>query len=378
MATRILYVITKANWGGAQRYVYDLATSARDAGFEVAVAYGSSGELAERLQDAGIETFHIAGLGRDINVFSDIYSFFSLLNIIRSFKPRVVHSNSSKIGGIGALAARLTRIPKIIFTAHAWAFNEERQWYQKVSIALLAWLTVMLSKRTVVVSEAMRRQMIHAPFVRNKIKVIQNGTRIYDFLKKAEARNALIALHPSLSASDATQDMWVGSVAELHPVKGLSYAIEAIRELVKKYPALRYLIMSDGQLRTTLEAQIVKLGLEQNVFLLGYVREAPRYEKAFDLFVLPSLSEAFGISILEAGLAGVPTIATCVGGIPEIITHDETGLLVPAKNTLALASAIDSLLQDNELRTRLGTALERHVRNKFTLEQTVRQTFALY
>ena len=118
MATRILYVITKANWGGAQRYVYDLATSARDAGFEVAVAYGSSGELAERLQDAGIETFHIAGLGRDINVFSDIYSFFSLLNIIRSFKPRVVHSNSSKIGGIGALAARLTRIPKIIFTPH--------------------------------------------------------------------------------------------------------------------------------------------------------------------------------------------------------------------------------------------------------------------
>lgn len=378
MASRILYVITKANLGGAQRYVFDLATAARDRGYEVAVAYGAPGELADRLKAERITVFPIAGLGRDINLFNDISVFFSLIHIIRSFRPDVVHLNSSKISGLGALAARLLCVPKILFTAHAWAFNETRPLYQKIVIAFLSWLTVMLSTQTIVVGNAMKRQILRGPFMRGKVTVIPNGTRSYPLLEKKEARTALASMHPALSVSDSVHDVWVGTVAELHPVKGLSYAIEALNILHKQHPTLRYLILGGGQMREELKKQIMESGLEHTVFLLGHVKDAPLYGKAYDLFLLPSLSEAFGIALLEAGLARLPVVATAVGGIPEIITNNETGVLVPAKNPGAIASAIDSLLTDESLRERLGNALQAHVEARFSMKQLVSNTFALY
>lgn len=378
MASRILYVITKANFGGAQRYVYDLATTAQNKGFTVAVAHGAPGELVNRLATEHISTFPIKGLERDIHFFKDISTFFSLLNVLRTFKPDIVHLNSSKISGLGALAARLCGVKKIIFTAHAWAFNEERPLYHKVVIAFLSWLTVILSTRTIVVSESMRKQIIRGPLVRGKVLVIQNGTHPYQLLEKKEARRALTALHPTLSISDLEHEVWVGTVAELHPVKGLTYAIKAIKILHGKYPTLRYLILGDGQMREVLGKQITESGLEHTVFLLGHVKDAPLYGKAYDLFLLPSLSEAFGIALLEAGLAGLPVVATAVGGIPEIVENNETGVLVPPKNPDAIATAIDSLIANKPLRERLGNTLQSRVQKEFSIERLVHDTFALY
>ncbi len=378
MATKILYVVTKANFGGAQRYVYDLATAARDAGHEVTVAYGAPGELVERLRAAGLPTLPIAGLGRDINPLRDILAFFSLLRIIRSCKPDVLHLNSSKISGIGALAGRMLGVPRIIFTAHAWAFNEERPRWQKIVIAFLSWLTVVLSTRTIVVSEAMRRQTGRWPLIRAKVSVIPNGTRSYTLLDKLPAREALAARHPALAATDLAHDQWIGTVAELHPIKGLSYAIEAIRLLHAAHPTLRYVILSGGEMRAALEKQITESGLENTVFLLGQVKEAPLYGRAYDTFLLPSVSEAFDIALLEAGLAALPTVASRVGGIPEILTDGKTGLLVPPKDARAIANALETLMADETLRRRLGGALRERVMSDFSIESVTRETFALY
>lgn len=378
MATRILYVITKANWGGAQRYVYDLAVAARDEGYDVAVAYGSPGELADRLHTAHIETFAIAGLGRDVSVLKDITAFFSLLHTIGSYKPNVVHLNSSKIGGLGALAARLAGTQKIIFAAHGWAFNEERPRYQKMVIAFIAWLTVLLSTKTILVSAAMTNQAARWPFIRRKMIVVRNGTHPYPLFERRGARRALATLHPALMNTDLDHDVWLGTVAELHQVKGLSYAIEAIALLRETYPTIRYVIAGEGQMRKALEAHITKKGLQHNVFLLGQVKEAPLYGKAYDLFLLPSLSEAIGLALLEAGLAALPTIATRVGGMPEIISDRKTGLLVPPRDATALAHAIDSLLTQTAWGHELGTALKDHVEKEFSIERVARETFALY
>jgi len=378
MATRILYVITKANWGGAQRYVYDLARAARDSGHPVAVAYGTSGELANRLGTEHIQLFPIAGLERDVHILKDFAAFFSIMRIIRSFMPDVIHLNSSKISVLGALASRMVGINKIIFTAHAWAFNEERPWHQKIAIAFLAWLTVLLSTKTIVVSSSMKKQIIGWPFISKKIIIIPNGTHEYDFLDRNSARKALAGLHPELSVSDIENDVWIGTVAELHPVKGLQYAIDAISELRKKYPTIRYLILSDGQMRAELEAQIKENSLQNNVFLLGHVKEAPVYEKAYDIFLLPSLSESFGISIIEAGLAALPVVATNVGGIPEIIINNETGLLVPPKNPHSIVIAIDSFLTSKSMQYKLGIALQQRVEKEFSIERVTKETFAQY
>lgn len=378
MASKILYVITKANWGGAQRYVYDLATAAKDAEYDVAVAYGTERELADRLHIAGIKTFPITGLGRNTRFFKDITAFFSLKRIIRSYHPGVIHLNSSKVGGLGTLAARLSGVPKIIFTAHGWAFNEDRPPYQKMAIAFFAWLTVLLSTRTIVVSVAMKKQIAHWPFVLKKITIILNGTHPYPLLEKMEARRAIVAIHPALSISDLEHDIWIGTVAELHPVKGLPYALEAIDALRKKYPSIRYMIAGEGQMRVALETQIAKNNLQNNVFLLGQVKEVPLYGKAYDLFLLPSLSEAIGLALLEAGLAALPTIATRVGGMPEIINDGRTGLLVSPRDATALAHAIDLLLTHTALGHELGAALRQRIETEFSIERVVSETFAQY
>src|SRR4051812_14312990 len=113
---KILFVITKSNWGGAQKYVYDLASSLPKDSYESVVVFGGEGPLATRLQEAGIRTISVKSLQRDVNIFGDIKSLFELLSIFKREKADVVHVNSSKVGGLGAFAARCAGIPRIIFT----------------------------------------------------------------------------------------------------------------------------------------------------------------------------------------------------------------------------------------------------------------------
>ncbi len=126
---KTLYVITKSNWGGAQKYVYDQAAMRiKYPDAKVAVLAGGNGELCDRLEKIGVPVYHIPNLERDINIFKEFSVFIALLKTYRSTKPNTIHLNSSKIGGIGALAGRVHNLfskqkAKIIFTAHGWAFN---------------------------------------------------------------------------------------------------------------------------------------------------------------------------------------------------------------------------------------------------------------
>ena len=120
---KILYVITKSNWGGAQKHVFDLATAMKDAGHTPVVALGGDGILRQKLEDIGIKTYAISTLGRNIAITKDAGSFHEVFSVIRREKPNVLHVHSPKAAGIGALAGRLLGVKKIIYTVHGWAFN---------------------------------------------------------------------------------------------------------------------------------------------------------------------------------------------------------------------------------------------------------------
>jgi len=375
MKKKILYVITKSNWGGAQRYVYDLATSLPDA-FACAVVSGGDGVLKEKLEAKHIRTISCPPLQRDISLFADVVSFFRLWNIFRKEKPAIVHLNSSKAGGIGSLAARIAGVPNIIFTAHAWAFNENRSALAKSLIRLAHWCTIILSHHTIVVSNALAKEMGWLPFTGTKSTVIPNGVGDIDMLPKEDARRALSVMHPALDPF--LRDPWIGTVAELHPVKGLSYAIEAIPLLTHAFPRLRYLILGEGEQRAALLRLIAEHGLEKQVFLLGFVDDARRFGKAYDLFVLPSLSESFSISLLEAGRAGTPVVATNVGGIPELIHSGITGRLIAPRSSKAIAQAAEETLRDTEESSHMADAFRRNMRERFSLSRMVSDTLALY
>src|SRR3989344_3191209 len=371
---KILYVITKSNFGGAQRYVYDLASAMKKRGHEVAVVLGGAGILKTRLESAGIRTLSLASLKRDISVTDDAVSFKTIYSIIKTERPDVIHLNSPKAAGLGALACRILNATRyklhatrIVQTVHGWTFNEDRPLYQRAVIAFFSWLTMLLCHKTIVLSEREFKQGLRFPLVKNKLVLIPLGVSLPAYLPRGEARKKL----SELICSDILLQTAIGTVAELHPNKGLTFLIDAMAVVVKKHPDTVCVIIGDGQDRKALELLIREKQLERTVFLIGYTDEASKYLKAFDIFVLPSLKEGLPYVLLEAGLASLPVVATDVGGISEIIKNKRTGLLVQPKKPDQLADAISFLMKSTTERGAVGAALHAHVKSQFSFEKMI-------
>jgi len=368
---KVLFLITKSNWGGAQRYVYDLATLLDPAQFEVVVALGGNGTLVEMLNHAGIRTITINSLARDISIKKEFAFARELWHILGSERPDIFHVNSAKAGGVGTLLGRLRLVPRVFFTAHGWAFNEDRVWWQKIIIKGLHWLTVMFSHRTIAVSSSIVSQL-QWPGMERKMKIINPGRTIGAMYGKAEARSMLANFCPQLTSIQ--NDRWVMTIAELHPIKRINILIETAS---KTQGSVRFIIIGDGQERQRLEDLIATHGLQERVILVGAITEAARFLKAADVFVLPSKSESYGYVVHEAGLAGVPIVATNVGGISDIISNSSEGTLVPSDNAEALQVAITKTLNEKD------TALTRAVKLQQKLQTRsagamVNATSALY
>ncbi|MCX6712630.1 MAG: glycosyltransferase, partial [Candidatus Vogelbacteria bacterium] len=190
--SKLFYLITKGSpFGGAQSYVLDLASSLPKDRFEPAVIMGEGGELEKKLRAENIVSYQLPSLGRDIGWQSDWKAFWALVKFLKKERPDIIHLNSSKAGFLGALAARLAHVPKIIFTAHNWAFNENRPWWQKASFRFAHWLTIILCHEVITVSEKTGSQVANWPGIKGKIHLIHNGLRPIDFLSRSEARAEL-------------------------------------------------------------------------------------------------------------------------------------------------------------------------------------------
>ncbi|RPJ78609.1 MAG: glycosyltransferase family 1 protein, partial [Acidobacteria bacterium] len=170
----------------------------------------------------------------------------------------------------------------------------------------------------------------------------------------------------------------VGNIAALVPHKGQRYLVDAAATVVREMPRARFLVLGEGELRHELGEQIERLRLSQHVLLGGFRADVLGLLKSFDLFVMSSVTEGLGTSLLDAMAAGRPVVATRAGGIPEVVDEGVTGLLVPPRDAGALADAILSLLRDDNLRRRMGDAGLARVRERFTVRRMVAETVAVY
>jgi len=373
---KILYVITK--WGGAQRYVFDIASHLPKNEFDVAVASGGKGELMQKLSDAGIRTIPIPHLERDINILKEISSLFSLRKIFKSERPDIIHLNSSKIGGLGALAARTCNLlpttrnqkAKIVFTAHGWPFNEERSLPGRCTIWFLSWLTAFFSHSTIVLTKRDLYSTIHFPFLSpRRFALIPNGISEtpHMYFSKKEARKQL--------GIDQSVFPVIGTIAELTKNKGVRFAVSALRELPER---ARLILVGEGEEKKELEKLVRDLRVANRVHFTGFKPNARRFLNAFDVFILPSIKEGLPYTILEAGMAGLPIVASNVGGVPDIIEHEIDGLLVRPKNPSDLATAVKKLIDDESLRRRIGGEIKKKIFSKFTFKKMLDETLALY
>ncbi len=308
---KILFVITKSNWGGAQRYVYDLATTLPKDAFDVVVALGGTGEmagkpgaLAQKLSDAGIRMLFIQSFLRDVSACRDLSALRELTTIFRDEKPDVVHLNSSKAGGIGALAARFVGVKKIIFTAHGWPFWEPRNIFSRCAIWLASWATMLLAHITICISDYDLAVARRIPFVGNKVVRIYNGIDLHMHFDSGEKIRGAFPAGARI----------IGTIGELNKNKNQISLIEQ----AKRNPQMYVAIVGEGEDRALLEAKVKECGLENRVKLFGFI-PAREILHGFDVFALPSLKEGLPYVLLEAKAAGLPIIANCVGGVGEIL-----------------------------------------------------------
>ncbi|MDP2586641.1 MAG: glycosyltransferase family 4 protein [Candidatus Komeilibacteria bacterium] len=334
---KILFLVTQSQWGGAQEYVYNLATNLDKNQDDVVVAAGEgNGELFKALQKEKIDFRRLQWAKRSVNPIFDIKSLFELISLFKREQPDVIHLNSSKIGFIGSLAAQIykkTHNVRIVYTAHGWVFNEPLPylirklyfWIEKISAR---WKNVIIC-----VSEADRQVALTNNF-KSKIVTIHNAVDLDQlvFLPKNESR-AFLKLN--------NNDLVIGAIANFYKTKGINFLIAATGLLQKHRPNLKTVIIGEGEERKNLELTIKNLKLENQVILTGNINQAHRLIKAFDLFVLPSVKEGLPYAILKAQAAGIPIVATKVGVLPKIMPAD---LLAQPGNVENLASKINDAL----------------------------------
>jgi len=371
---KILYLITKSNFGGAQKYVFELAINAKQAGYTVAVACGGTGSagaptglLVEKLTAVGIKTHYLSAFQRDMSLVGDIRAFFSVWWLLYKERPTILHTTSSKAGAIGALAGRLAGIKCIIFTSHGLTVDEIwRPKWQRTLIYIGTWMTLLLAHHSIMISSETFARVQTMPGIKNRVSLIKNGIGKIPFLDRSMARATLA---PTISSAT----ILIGGIGELHPNKNWHMAIIAMLALP---PQVHLIIIGEGEERLALERLITHHHLQDRVHLAGYL-DAAKYLRAFDIFLLPSLKEGLPYVLLEAGLAELAVVASDLPGNRDIIEPGETGFLVEPTTPL-LTATLKMLSRDEGMRRRLGTANRCKIEREFSIDQMCTETFSLY
>lgn len=328
-----------------------------------------------KLREFDIKTFEIEGSQRDISIMKEFQAISSLIKIIRTYQPDIVHLNSSKIGLLGSLGARLLTVPKIVFTAHGWPFLEPKRWYWRAMAWIGSYLTGLLSHEVILISN---NDQIHTnmPGVLSKTTVIYPSISNFPLLSREEARARLF---PPEIIEAHLQNIWLVTHGEINHNKNLTTVIDAIAEFNSVHQTkIFYTIIGSGDLEESLQEQVELKGITEYVNFVGYKENARQYLLAFDMYVISSLKEGLPYSLLEAGLVGLPSIASNEGGIPEVVFDYESGLLINPHNHMSIVDALDFLLNNPDKRSIYSENLSRHIKNNFDLLTMFKKTLEIY
>jgi glycosyltransferase involved in cell wall biosynthesis len=362
--TRVALICQHLTMGGAEELVLGIATHLPRERYDLRVlCLTEEGIIARELREQGVRVDVLAGEPGP----RDPRAFIRLASYLRAWKPRIVHTFLLNAVLYGRLAAMVAGVPAI--------FAAEQNVYRgKAAKHVL--MERLLAKRTYRVIACCRavgefyQQQVKLP--PDKTAVILNAVRYDQFLPlpgRATSRAAL-GLEP-----DA---MTIGSIGRLTRQKGHDILLHAVKNLSARLPDLQVVIAGQGEARPSLEALVSDLKLSRNVHFVGMRRDREHFYGALDAFVLPSRWEGLSLALAEAVGAGVPTVATDVGGNAEVIQSGCTGLLVPPENRENLEQALDTLLADAELRRRFSERGIAEVRPRFEISRHVEQLEALY
>jgi glycosyltransferase involved in cell wall biosynthesis len=355
---RVLLVADSLDVGGAERHVVGLATTLAGAGHTVVIACSTQGALTPMALRAGVA---VRPLGVHLVKRRLSVPFaWKLRRFVREGRFDLVHAHMYASAVASAFATLGTAVP-LVLTEHS-----EAGW-RTPRVRLGCRLAYRRARRIIAVSEGIRQRLIKRDGARvDRVAVIPNALPATD-------ERALPSLPNSLSGGPI-----VGVVARLQPEKGIEYFVKAAAQVASQLPSAEFIVVGGGPMQKDLVRLARRLGVSERVHFLGFRMDGPSLVRLFDVVVVPSLSEGTPLVVLEAMAAGVPVVASAVGGIPEQVRHGCEGLLVPPADSAALAEAIVGLLRDPDRARGLGEAGRRRVTAHYGHAAMVRKTEAVY
>jgi len=373
---RVLHVV-EATTSGTKRHVLDLVAGLKAYGIinHVAcppvrqTAYGDT-DFVPRLHELGV-VVHPIPLRSVPHPWFDARATLALYRLLQREQFDIVHTHSAKGGFLGRLAARMVGSSAVVYTPHAFGFQQAprlaRGFYELLERMAARWSDAIICVSPSEYHAALRQGF--APAAR--LALIRNGIDVHPF-------DIPVDVHAVRAALGVGSAPLAVSVGRLMAQKGLDILLAACPDLIAACPSARVLIVGDGPLRKKLEAQAVALGVQEHVKFTGYRTDIPAILAAADVFVLASRYEGLPYTVLEAMAARKPVVATNVTGSRDAVVPGETGFLVPPEDPPALARAVLRLLADPQTARRMGEAGRRHVEQHFTVTQMVAETCNLY
>ena len=350
---------TARTWRGGQNQVFLTVQGLRALGHRVVLVAHPDGELRRRAEEGG-EVLPLAASNE-----MDFPAGWQLSRALRDLAPDVVHAHDPHAVAAAAVALSIgTRAPRPVLVAsrrvdfHLRGNSFSRWKYRQVDGVIAA-------------SEAIGAMLAQDGIPRDRIHTVHEGIDVDRVASIAPANVRAEFWMP-------TQVPVVGAIGALVPHKGHRYLIDAVPTVMREFPDVRLVIMGEGELRPTLERQIRDLHLEKHVILTGFRTDVLSVLKGFDVFVMSSVTEGLGTSLLDAMAAARPVVATTAGGIPEVVVDGETGLLVPPRDARRLAEAIIALLGNPAECERMGRAGLARVQERFSAARMVAGTLAVY
>ena len=376
-ATRVLRIFSRLNIGGPSVHVILLTAGLRDRGYETRLVVGleeaREGDLVDLAIEKGVPIHRLAALGREIRPLSDLRAFWALFRLMRRFRPAVVHTHAAKAGLLGRLAARLSGVPVVVHSFHGHVL---RGYFGPLQSVLFTRLEKALGRRTHVllaVSEAVKQDLVALGVARaEKIRVIPLGLE----LERLSGELPRGGLRREAGFPDGAP--LVGAVGRLVPVKDLGTFLAAAVLVRKSLPEVRFAIVGDGEARTSLQEEAARLGLSGVAFFHGWRRDMAAVFGDLDVVVNSSRNEGTPVALIEALAAGLPVVATRVGGTPDLLGDGARGLLVPAGDPAALAAAVLATLREPEAARRRAREGRRYVLGAHSAARLIGDVDGLY
>jgi glycosyltransferase involved in cell wall biosynthesis len=360
---------------GVQRVTLDELERLDSKQFTPYIICKEPGPMTEEAESKDITCFYSSGLMRAVSPKNDLLAFWQLYRLFRKYRFDVVHSHSSKTGVIGRVAAKLAGVPMITHTVHGFAFPAANSTLEKWIFFAMEWLGTKCSHKIICLHEADRdiaKKKLGASD--KQLEVLANGVDTTKYAPPSVDEKETMRQQLGI-AEDA---VILGMVGRLWRQKNPQVFVDAAINLLSQNVDAHFVLVGDGELKTTLEEKVKQAGFTDNIHFLGWRNDTPQVLKALDVFVLPSLWEGMPLAILEAQSTGLPCVVSNIQGNNHLVSNDVDGLLFDLDYPDQLITCLDTLIKDVTLRNNMGATARRKIVQTYNIESRIRTIANLY